>query len=71
MSALTTESGANQGLLSQGYGGGPSGYGSSGVGIGEMQDAANATRNMLRERGPNAPRVSDIRSPRMGYTNVS
>ena len=71
MSNLTAESGASQSLLSQGYGGRPSGYGSSGVGIGEMQDAALATRNMLRERGPTPQAYQSISASQVRAPNVS
>ena len=62
--------GGSMGLLTSGSGG-PSGYGSSGVGIGEMQDAALATRNMLRERGPTPQAYQSISASEVRGPNVS
>ena len=61
--------GGSMGLLTSGSGG-PSGYGSSGVGIGEMQDAALATRNMLRERSPNPAGPQRINASSIAPTSV-
>ena len=69
MGLLTSGSGASQGGSYQGSGA-PSGYGSSGVGIGEMQDAALATRNMLRERSPNPAMPQRINASSIAPTSV-